>query len=33
MYNPRPDRLSVVFERRCTMAKSKRDDEGFFHAH
>ena len=33
MYNPRPDRLSVVLKRRCIVAKFKRNDEAFFHAH
>jgi hypothetical protein len=33
VYNPRPDRLSVVLKRRCIVAKLKRNDEAFFHAH
>ena len=32
VYNPRPDR-TVVLKRRCIVAKFKRNDEAFFHAH
>ena len=33
VYNPRPDRLSVASKLRCTVAKFKRNDEGFFLTH